>query len=82
MTNIMSFESIDNALDEDTLINDKTTNPNKLTNAVSDNAVMSWHDIHTHKVHFTGKQDIFLSQCFEHLGFLLFIYNLIFKNFG
>lgn len=75
----MSFESIDNALDEDTLINDKTTNPNKLTNAVSDNAVMSWHDIHTHKVHFTGKQDIFLSQ---HLGFLLFIYNRIFKNVG
>lgn len=54
--NIMSFESIDNVLDEDILINEKTyINFNKFIYAVFDNVVMFWYDIYIYKVYFIGK---------------------------
>lgn len=52
--NIMSFESIDNVLDEDILINEKI-NFNKFIYAVFDNVVMFWYDIYIYKVYFIGK---------------------------
>lgn len=56
----MSFESIDNVLDEDILINEKTQiNFNKFIYAVFDNVVMFWYDIYIYKVYFIGKEDIF-----------------------